>query len=48
MILTGKYSILDGEVQAGTFGTGDNSNDPDADHLTGQDQRKNGHVAIYV
>ena len=48
VILTGKYSILDGEAQAGTFGTGDNSNCPDADHLTGRDQHKNGHVGICV
>ena len=48
MILTGKYSYLDGEAQAGTFGTCDNSNDPGADHLTGQDQHKDGHLGIYV
>ena len=46
-ILTGKYLYLGCEAQGGPFWTGDNSNDPDADHLTGQDQHKNGHLGIY-
>ena len=47
--MPGNYSYLDGETQAGTFWAGDNSNDPDADHLTSQNQhKKNGHLGIYV
>ena len=45
-ILTGNYLYLDGEAHAGTFSTGDNSNDPDGDRLTGQDQHRNGHLGI--
>ena len=35
--------------QAETLRTGNNGNDPDADHITGQDQhKKNGHMAMKV
>ena len=46
--LTGNYSYLDGEAQARNVWTGNNSNDLDADRLTGQDQRQNGHLGMYV
>ena len=45
-ILTGNYLYLDGKAQAGNFWTGNNSNDPDADRLTGQDQHRNEHLGI--
>ena len=46
--LTDNYSYLDGEAQARNVWTGKNSNDLDADRLTGQDQRQNGHLGMYV
>ena len=46
--LTGNYSYLDGEAQARNVWTGNNSNDLDADRLTGQDQRQNGHLGMYA
>ena len=42
------YPYVDSWAQAGTFWTGNNSNDPDANHLTGQDHHRNGHQDIYV
>ena len=46
MIMTVRYSYVDSWAQAETYTMGDNSNDPEADHRTGQDQHRNGHLGI--
>ena len=34
--------------QAETLRTGNNGNDPEANHVTGHDQHKKGHMGIFV
>ena len=47
-IMTVSYSYVDSQWQGVTYTTGDNSDDPEADYQTGQDQHKNGDLGIYT